>query len=169
MELEIRRGDARDSEQFIKLLHEVQRNMPHPEWFFLDPDDEVQEMLRDGRMRLWVAMDGEHLAGAFDYITPGLGKFNYGRDLGLTEEELLRVVNFDSVAVRPEYRGMGLQRKLMACAEEALSRTGPHILLCTIHPDNVFSLQNAQKRGFTIAAKLPKYGSVRLFLRKDIL
>lgn len=168
MELEIRRGDYRDAEAFLSLLREVRQTMLHPEWFFLDPDDVVREMLRDGRMQLWVAMDGDRLAGAFDYITPGLDESSYGWDLGLSAEELPRVVNFDSVAVRPEYRGMGLQRKLMACAEDALSMDGPRILLCTIHPDNRFSLQNAQRRGFEVVAKLPKYGSVRLFLRKDI-
>lgn len=168
MELEIRRGELRDLENFITLLHEVQEAMPHPEWFFLDPDEEVRNMLLNGRMLLWVAMDGDRLAGAFDCVMPGFGDSNYGRDLGFSDAELEQVINFDSVAVRPEYRGMGLQRKLMTCAEEALSQSGSHILLCTIHPDNVFSLENARKRGFEIVAQLPKYGSVRYFLRKDM-
>lgn len=169
MEIEIRKGTMQDTENFIRLLYEVRENMEHKEWFYLDPPEEIREMMESGAMQLWVAMDGDRLAGAFDILRPGLGEFNYGYDLGFSEGELLRVINMDTAAVHPDYRGLGLQRKLMQTAEAEIQKEGERILLCTIHPENRFSLSNALKQGYTVQKELPKYGSVRYVLRKDIL
>ena len=39
--------------------------------------------------------------------------------------------------VRKEYRGQGLQRKMMEESEQILKEQGYHYLLGTAHPDNV--------------------------------
>ncbi len=169
MEIRIRKGIPEDTEPFIALLQEVRQGMEHPEWFFLDPAEEVRAMLNSGAMELWVAMDGQRLAGAFDITIPGLDGYNYGYDLGFDRDALLRVVNMDTAAVHPDYRGLGLQKKLMETAEEAVRERGAHILLCTVHPDNRFSLNNILGQGYSIVCRLPKYGSQRYILRKDVL
>lgn len=167
MPLEIRKGTIADIPAHIALLREVREAMTHKEWFFLDTPEEVHQMMADGIMELWVAMDGNRLAGVFDILTPGLADFNYGYDLGLSEEELLRVIHMDTAAVHPDYRGLGLQRKLIATAEAEIAGRGANILLCTVHPENRFSLNNVLKQGYAIQKQLPKYGSVRYILRKD--
>lgn len=169
MELEIRKGMVEDTEQVLQLLWDVRASMEHKEWFYLDPPEMFREMMADGSMELWVAMDENRIAAMFNILTPGLKEYNYGYDLGFSREQLLRVVHMDTVAVHPEYRGLGLQRKLMQLAEASLAGAGERILLCTIHPENRYSLQNAQKRGFVIEKELAKYGSVRYILRKDIM
>ena len=164
--IEIRKSTADDLEGFIQLLRHVKEAMTNPEWFYLDSPEEVREMFADGTMDLWVAMDGERLAGAFDVLYPGLQSFNYGYTVGMAQEELLKVVNMDTAAVHPDYRGQGLQRKLMAYAEKALAEGGERILMCTVHPDNRYSLQNVLSQGYQIAATQPMYGSVRHVLKK---
>lgn len=168
MSIVIRKGNISDTENFIRLLSQVREGMEHKEWFYLDPPEDVMEMMADGTMQLWVAMDGSRLAAAFSILTPGFAENNYGYDLGFTEEELLRVINMDSAAVHPDYRGFGLQKKLMLTAEQELYGAGERILLCTVHPDNRFSLQNVLNQGYAIQKKLEKHGSVRYILRKDI-
>ena len=168
MNIEIRKGGKEDTEAFIHLLEEVRQGMEHKEWFYLDPPEFVREAMEQGTMELWVAMDGETVAAAFDILRPGLEDYNYGYDLVFSREELLRVINMDSAAVHPNYRGLGLQGKLIQCAEEQLRREGNYILLCTVHPENRFSLQNVLHQGYTVQRKLGKYGSVRYLLRKDI-
>ncbi len=167
MEVTIRKGTPADLENAIVLMQEVKDCMDHPEWLYLDPPEEVRQMMDQGILKLWVAEDGPALAGIFYIVIPGLAPFNYGHDLGFTEAELLRVVNMDTVAVRPAYRGMGLQAKLTQTAEASLAGTGEWTLLCTIHPENRFSFSNAVKQGYTVQKELPKYGSTRYLLRKD--
>jgi len=153
---------------FIRFLDAVKAAMPQKDWFYLDPPDTVREMMADGTMELWVAMDGERLAAAFNILHPGLSACNYGYELGLTEEELLQVVHMDTSAVHMDYRGMGLQGKMVRTAEAELSGQGRRILLCTVHPDNCYSLNNMLKQGYEIQKRVGKYGSERYILRKDI-
>ena len=164
----IRRGTLSDTDAFINLLENVRSGMENKEWFYLDPPEFVREQMDGGTMLLWVAMDGDRLAGALDVLIPGEESYNYGYDLDFDRETLMQVVNMDSAAVYPQYRGQGLQRKLLAEAEEALRQMGKWILLCTVHPDNHFSLENVRRQGYTVQKLLKKYGSVRYLLRKDI-
>lgn len=168
MSIEIRKGTPEDTEPMLRFLREVWETMAHKEWFFLSPAEEIREMMASGAMELWTAMDGSRLAGVFTIVRPGLGRDNYGYDLGLTEGELLRVVNMDTAAVHPDYRGQGLQKRLMEFAESQIAGEGAHILLCTVHPENRFSLENVLNQGYTIQKKLEKYGSERYVLRKDV-
>ena len=169
MELVIRKGTLADTEQFILLLQEIRQGMENTDWLYLDEPEEVYQMMSDGTLELWVAMDGIRMAAAFSILNPGLHSFNYGYDLGFDTSSLLQVVNMDTIAVHPDYRGRGLQKHLMQEAEQEVAHRGPHILLCTVHPDNSFSLNNILALGYTIERKLPKYGSLRYILRKDLL
>lgn len=168
MELQFRKGTLADTQMFIQFLDEVKAAMPQKDWFYLDPPDTVWEMMADGTMELWVAMDGDRLAAAFDILRPGLASYNYGYDLGLMQEELLQVIHMDTAAVHRDYRGLGLQARMVHTAEQALSEQGKRILLCTVHPENSFSLNNMLKQGYQIQKRVAKYGSQRYILRKDI-
>lgn len=168
MALIIRKGSIADAERFIRFLDEIKLGMHHKEWLYLDPPEEVLKMMSDGIMELWIAMDGDRTAAVFSIIHPGLAGYNYGYDLGLSKEELLRVVHMDTAAVHPDYRGLGLQGRMIRIAEEQLSGPEKKILLCTVHPENRFSLKNMLIHGYQIQMRLNKYGSERFILRKDI-
>ena len=164
----IRKGTMEDTEQFIKLLNHVKQNMEHKEWLYLDSPDEVREMMKAGTMSLWVAMDGKRMVGAFDTLNPKLAPFNYGYILGLDDIDLLRVVNMDTAVVHPDYRGHGLQKRMMQQAELELAESGKHILLCTVHPHNYYSLNNLLSQGYTICKTVKLYGSERHLMRKNL-
>lgn len=168
MSIEIRKGDVRDLDAFVTLLYEVHEKMEHKEWFYLDSPEEFRKQMECGAMDFWLAMDEERVVGAFDLLVPGFEDFNYGYALGFSSEQLMRVVNMDAAAVHPDYRGQGLQRKLLQAAEDWLQVGGDKILLCTIHPKNRYSLQNALRQGYTIVKELPMYGTIRYVLRKDL-
>ena len=168
MQLDFRKGTREDTEMFLRFLEEVKQAMAQQDWFYLDPPEVVREMMAEGIMELWVAMDGNRLAAAFDILHPGPAEFNYGYDLGLSEEELLQVVHMDTSAVHADYRGQGLQGRMVHTAEKELSGQGRKILLCTVHPENRYSLNNMLKQGYQIQKRVKKYGSERYILRKDI-
>lgn len=168
MNVKFRRGTPADTEAYLCFLKDIKRHMQQKDWFYLDPPDMVREMMADGTMQLWLAMDGARMAAAFDILHPGLAPFNYGYHLGLTGRELLQVVHMDTAAVHRDYRGRGLQRTMVEIAEQELSGQGRRILLCTVHPENRYSLNNMQNRGYEIQKRVNLYGSERYILRKDI-
>ena len=168
MKLTFRKGTVADAEAYIRFLSEVKKDMDEQSWFYLDPPELVQSMLVDGIMELWIAMDGERIAAAFDILHPGLEPYNYGYDLDLVPEELLRVIHMDTAAVHKDYRGMGLQREMVRTVEGLLSGQGKKILLCTVHPENKYSLNNMIQQGYEIRKRVEKYGSERLILQKNI-
>lgn len=92
----IRKGTQQDTEPFIELMALVRQRMEHKEWLYLDSPDEVRDMVQDGTMSLWVAVDAERILGAFDVLYPQLEPYNYGYTIGLTKDELLQVVNMDT-------------------------------------------------------------------------
>ena len=165
MEIQIRKIGMEEVYKYLEFLHEVKALMEQDEWFFLDPDEEVYEMMEQDAMGIWLAQDGERIAAVFCVVYPGLKEFNLGYDLGFSEDDLHRVVHMDTVAVHPDYRGQGLQHRMMLHAEQEL--TG-RILMCTIHPDNKYSLNNVLKQGYTIKMRVEKYGSIRYILQKNL-
>ena len=168
MNIIIRKGSTADTERMLQLLHKVKDDMENQDWFFLDPDEEIRKMMESGVMQLWLAEDGDRVAAIFDYIIPGLNGYNYGYDLGFSEEDLLRVVQMDTAAVDPGYRGLKLQKTLMQRAEQEIREMPGRILLSTIHPDNRYSLNNLLAQDYSVEKKVAKYGSVRYVLRKDL-
>lgn len=168
MAIEIRKGTMADVEGFITLLAEVRETMEHQEWFYLDPPELIRQRMADGTMELWVAMDGDRLAAGLNLVYPGLEEDNYGYHLGFDREKLMQVIHMDTAAVHPDYRGQGLQRRLLAAAQKQLQGRGERYLLCTIHPENRFSLDNARSQGYVVQKTLAMYGSVRHILCKKI-
>lgn len=168
MPISFRKGTNQDVETVIVFLDEIRAGMPNKKWFYLDPPDLVREMMADGTMELWLAMDGDKTAAVFSVLHPGLELCNYGYDLNLNGDELQCVVHMDTAAVHPDYRGQSLQRRLLCMAEEELAGFGKRILLSTVHPENRYSLNNMLRQGYEIQKRIEKYGSERYILRKDI-
>ena len=113
--------------------------------------------------------DCPEFAGLFTTIFPGLGPENLGRDLGFSDEDLLKSAHMETVVIAPEYRGHHLQARLMSKAEEDLKATGYKHLLCTIHPENPYSLNNVLSLGYKVEKLVEKYGGLpRNILLKEI-
>lgn len=168
MDFQFRKGTPEDAETFIRFLDEVKAAMVQKDWFYLDPPEAVHAMTQEGTLQFWMAFHEDRLAGVFSILIPGLHPYNYGYDLGFREEELLQVVHMDTAAVHPDFRGHGLQGRMVRLAEQELSGKGKRILLSTVHPENSFSLNNMRAQGYEVQKRVGKYGSERLILQKEI-
>lgn len=176
MNFEIHRSTEHEIESMLCLIRSVHEQLPQKEWFVIDDDANTAELLKTGKSRGYVAAEAEtgELAGLFIVNFPGTAEHNLGYDVfspdsGFSEEVLSQIVHMDTAVVAPAYRGHGLQRKMIEFAENDLKTTGYHILMCTVHPRNRFSLDNALALGYRIMVTKEKYGGyLRHVLMKEI-
>lgn len=160
-----------DYRLFADIIQSVWKGMDHKDWFMADNADYTSHMLSTGKGTGYKAIhtDTKQVAGVFMTTIPGLDESNLGYDIGFSESELLETAHMDSVAVLPEYRGHGLQYRLMQEGEKDLKERGFHYLLCTIHPQNRYSRNNALKQGYEFVLQKRKYdGNIRDILMKRI-
>ena len=156
---------------FIQVIRKIWQNMPEKDWFSIDPEEEIRGRFPRGEAWLYTVSEAGNgnLAGFFMATFPGLTDENLGWDLGFDEGALLKSAHMDTAVILPGYRGNGLQGQLMQKAEADLKQAGYRYLLCTIHPNNQYSMKNALKLGYKVAKSTVKYGGLpRNILRKTL-
>ena len=164
--IRLRRCGPADAAAFFALQNEVRAAMPHPEQFVPDTLENITAYLRED---LCIgAYDGERLGAYFILRYCGRSAHNYAAFLGVPREEWEHWANADSAVVHPDWRGNGLQRKLL---EAALPLVRPGIvgIGATVSPENQYSLNNALACGFVIADRREMYGGYDRYLLKKML
>ena len=157
----LRRAGPEDAAAFYALQNEVRAAMPHPEQFVPDTLENITSYLKnDLCIGMW---DGERLGAYFILRCCGQSSHNYAAFMGIPQAEWDSWANADSAIVHPDYRGNGLQRKLL---ETALSQLRPGIvgIGATVSPENRYSLNNALASGFCIVCRREMYGGYDRYL-----
>lgn len=171
MEFRIQRAVQAQHQEITELVQKVWDGLAEKEWFVADGPDYTFRTLTEGKGLGYMALEADTgiLAGVFLVTFPGTDPENLGYDAGLAEEELSFAAHMDSAAILPEYRGNGLQYRLMQQAEKDLKAMGFQYLLCTVHPQNRFSRNNVLRQGYQVVATKEKYGGyIRDILMKRI-
>lgn len=171
MEFQIERALKEDYKEIAQLIALVWQQLEEKDWFVADNADYTYHMLKKENGIGYKAVEraSHRLAGVFLITFPGNSEENLGRDIGMEEEKLCRVAHMDSVAVLPEYRGNGLQVRLMQHGEEELRKLGYSFLMCTVHPNNIYSKRNVLSQGYRLVTQKEKYGGyVRGIFLKEL-
>ena len=164
--LALRFGTPQDAEALFKLQCRVHREMPEPEWFVPAAFDQLQAQLEKGMfLTLWA---GEEPVAYLSLLCCGRDEENYAFDLGLPRAQWNSWGNIDSVLVAPEYRGNGIQKRLLK--ETELCRPG-HITAfgTTVSPDNIYSAAAMRAFGFETVCEKEMYGGhLRMLMTKQL-
>lgn len=148
------------------LEQQVLAALPDPSLFIPTPPDELADQLHAGFiLAVW---DGEEAAAYVSVEYCGQDARSYGRDVGAPDSELDTCANLDTVLVRPDLRGNGLQQALLTAAEQFLA---PCIraLGATVSPDNLYSRRNFEACGWQVVCQKEKYGGVQRLVLKKIV
>ncbi len=105
-----------------------------------------------------IGNDTDTLAGFLMLRFPEKEADNLGRDMGLNDRELLSVVHMESAAVAQRFRGRKIMQKLIARGEALAQSRGYTYAMCTVSPDNPWSLSNMLACGYEIVKTCQKYG-----------
>lgn len=141
----------------MELQEHVYRNLPNKNVLFCDEYDDIYSDLKGDSRILGVFNNVDKLI-AYRYISiPGMSEKNLGLDLGFSDEELRHVAHLETTVVHPEYRGNNLQSLTLINLIPQILDLGYNHLICTISPQNPYSLYNIMKNGLSIKALKRKY------------
>lgn len=75
---------------------------------------------------------------------------------------------FDSVMIRDTYRGSHLQQQGMKLLDEDAKRIGIKTIVATVHPQNIYSINNFKKMSYEYVKQINIHGGERIIFRKDL-
>lgn len=104
-------------------------------------------------------------------LAPPIDEEHLGRDIGLIEDELSKVIYQEISNVLPAYRGNKLQQTLATLIMKELKKHEPsyRYVCCTVAPFNIPSLKDKFAQGMEIVALKEKYGRrMRYVFVKDL-
>lgn len=151
-------------DQMLALQDEIIKSLPDKTWYVPTSSEEFLDYLSGlGTILGYVTSDNE-LAALGIYAHYGKNEHNYGYDLSLTGDDLLKVGQIDCTIVKESFRGNSLQKLLCQALEEVGKENNTPIMTATVSPDNIYSLNTFLKYGYEIKCDKLKYGGLRRFV-----
>ncbi len=135
-------------------------HLDNPDLLRRNSEEMLQSCLSDPHYTLGAFYEGSLIAFAMLYDA-GESAENIGHDLGLAGAELQRVINMKLIIVSPDYRGNGLQKKLMTALENLAKEKGKEFICGTVSPDNSYSCRNFIALGYEQKGTKIKYGGLK--------
>lgn len=133
--------------------------------------DELEDMhtlqpLSEGELKFLVEGHGliigafveEYLIAFRALLIPENDHENLGRDVGILEEQLDRIIYQEISCVDPDFRGFGLQRELAGVVMNEVDTSLYDYVCATVMPFNIASLKDKFSQGMHIGALKYKYG-----------
>ncbi|MEG2354047.1 MAG: GNAT family N-acetyltransferase [Clostridium sp.] len=111
-----------------------------------------------------VTLDSNELIAIGSYAKLGYEENNYGYDIDLKGEELLKVGQLESTLVREDYRGNKLQKIICGILEKIGLENGTPIICATVSPDNKYSMNTFKELGYRVLKEKEKYGGLRRYI-----
>lgn len=165
--MEIEGAVDEDLWKIMNVMREASR-CGNPEYYLMDDAQFVSRHFSDEGFIL-LCKESKRAAGFLIVRIPGQSEDNLGRDVGINEHELNYVAHMESIAVLPKFRGNGIQRQLIKEAEARLEAQEMRWCMATVHPDNVYSLDNFLKLGYHVEGLKKKYGGkLRCIVKKNL-
>ena len=164
--MQLHRCTRVDAPAVYALQNEVRAAMPHPEQFVPDTLENITAYLQDDLcIGAWC---GSRLGGYLIVRFCGESEHNYAAFMDIPRAEWAHWANADSAVVHADFRGNGLQRKMLEAALPLFPERITHIG-ATVSPENSYSLNNALASGFTIVTRREMYGGYdRYLLAKEL-
>lgn len=159
-----RKSTDDDIPEIMALQDITYQNIPDKKIFHNMTEEEIVESI-DEDLCCSVIHDG-NMVGFTLMVKPRLSYRNFGKYLGYDDEQLLKCISLCTSFTMPTYRGFGLQDAFIKLRVDAGRELGAEEALTTISPDNEYSLRNAYKNGFEVAARLEIYGGLERYILK---
>ena len=131
--------------------------------------EEFEEYIKKNGKIIGCVTEGDELIAMGVYAKKGYDKSNYGYDIGLDDEEVLKVGQIESTVVKEEYRGNKLQKIICKELEKIAVKQDTKMLCATASPYNEFSVNTFKSLGYEIKKDKLKYGGLRRYVLTKII
>lgn len=162
--LKLKELDLSYLDEIMELQNTIVQGIENKEWYCEVNKEEFKSYFSEGKKVLGYLNEEDKLVALGIYIKNGYNKENYGYDIGLEGEELLKVAQIEVTIVLDEYRGNKIQRILCENIEEIAKRDKVEILAATASPYNIYSVKNFENLGYSIEKDKMKYGGMRRYV-----
>lgn len=142
-----------------------------PDKAILQPldEDELRFILEGNGVMIGIFV-AEQLIAFRALLEPELDDEHLGRDIGLTEKELGKVLYQEISNVHPDFRGHGLQQTMASIIMKQVDVEEHPIVCATVMPYNIASLKDKFAQGMHVAALKYKYGGkLRYVFTKSLI
>ena len=170
---QIRKATPKDIPEIKRIMDIGLASVQDKTWYVTDDEEFLERHVEKEGYILNYVCNGM-IAGFLVVRHPGEAEDNLGRalmeenrngtslDLSETTDQWLhKITHMESASVLPEFRGQKIQKKLLQKAEELEKERGTGYLLCTVHPDNVYSARNLEQLGYMCLKETEKYGGLK--------
>lgn len=163
-------------DEMVELIQRVYNALPLKEVLMVDTYEDMKNDMDNGAKVIGVFGENNQMI-AYRYVSfPGKHKNNLGYDLGIDEDELVKLCQLETTVVDPPYRGNNLQSMTLGLMIPIVKAEGYKHLACTISPYNYYSVNNIMKHNLKIKVLTKKYGTLpdnsdglwRYILHRDI-
>ena len=156
----IEKLNLKDIDKYIEFVEKIKENMEHKDWLGDFTKEDYEYLLSNGSLiYIWKYNDIYVASGMLIPTTQkDLLKFN------LEELDVDKTMDFGPEMVADEYRGNGLQKDVLNYLIEFIKKIGYKNCVTTIHPDNIYSINNIEKVGFKSVGEVTLKRGPRIIL-----
>ncbi len=165
---EFKKCNPLDLDSILAIQEKAFKNLDNPDLLRRNTPEMLLSCLSEPHYTLGVYVQGKLAAFGilYDALTT---EENIGYDIGICKNQLTEVINFKLVIVLPEYRGNGLQKKIINILCNIAKENGKKIMCATVSPENSHSIRNFESCGFMFHSAKIKYSGLKRNIYYKIL
>lgn len=129
---------------YIEFYSKVVENLPDKSWLGLFNEDKIKDVLNnDGK--IWIWTNKKEIVCSLMYINATKDALD---KLLLIDYKVNEVGECGAVLVNEKYWGNGLQLQMLDFLENYANKINKKYILTTVHPDNVYSIDNFKNKNY---------------------
>ncbi len=165
IEAELKELDLSHINNIMKLQDEIYEGLINKYFYSCSKQEEFQDIINEkGKIIGLFTHENNELIAIGVYVEYGLDEENYGYDIEIKGEELLKVGQIESTLVAEDYRGNKLQKKICEHLEKISKAKDIKYICATVAPDNKYSLNTFIELGYKILIEKLKYGGLKRYI-----
>ena len=165
VEAELKLLDLSYIDKIMELQQNIYDGLENKDFYSCSDKKDFENTINGkGKIIGCVSLNDNELISMGVYIEYGYENHNYGYDIEIQGEELLKVGQLESTVVSIAYRGNKLQKIMCEILEQIGKESGMKYICATAAPDNMYSVSTFEKLGYKIMADKLKYGGLRRYV-----